>query len=269
MIQFFLFCFGLLIGSFLNVVIYRFHTGLSLVHGRSNCQTCSYRLRWFDLLPVFSFLLLRGKCRKCKVPISSQYILVEFGTAVMFLLFGFVDTNSFSLLSTESLITLLIHICIVSVLVVIFVYDLRHMIIPDEFSLALLVLSVILLLKIFYFSESVLIVISHFLSSLVGAGFLWFLWFVSNGRWMGFGDVKLMVGLGLLNSLPQGLSGFVFAFWIGAVFSLIHLGYSRLRRSSKKITMKTEIPFAPFLILGSILAFLMGSDIFHLSYLFS
>lgn len=268
MIQFFLFCIGLFIGSFLNVVIYRFHTGLSVVHGRSHCQTCSYKLRWFDLLPVFSFLLLRGKCRKCKVPISGQYILVELGTAVIFLLFGFIDTNYFTLIDAESLIILLIHLCIACVLVVIFVYDLRHMIIPDEFSLALLVFSMILLFKIFYFSGSTAIVISHLLSALISAGFLWFLWFVSNGRWMGFGDVKLMVGLGLLNALPQGLSGFVFAFWIGAVFSLIHLGHSRLRRGSKKITMKTEIPFAPFLILGSVLAFLLGSDIFHLSFLF-
>lgn len=265
----FLFCFGLIIGSFLNVVIYRFHTGLSVVAGRSHCQACSYKLRWFDLLPIVSFIFLRGKCRKCKVPISRQYMLVEFGTAVVFLLFGLVDTNAFTSINAESLITLLIHLCIASLLVVIFVYDLRHMIIPDEFSFALLAFSIILLLKIFYFSNDVLIIISHLSSALFGAGFLWFLWFFSNGRWMGFGDVKLMIGLGLINALPQGISGFVFAFWIGAIISLIHLGYSRLRRSLKKITMKTEIPFAPFLIVGSILAFLMGSDIFHLSYLFS
>lgn len=196
-------------------------------------------------------------------------MLVEIGTAIIFLLFGFVDTNAFTLINTESLITLLIHLSIASILVVIFVYDLRHMIIPDEFSFALLAFSIILLVEIFYFSGDATIVISHLSSALFGAGFLWFLWFFSNGRWMGFGDVKLMIGLGMLNALPQGVSGFVFAFWIGAVFSLIHLGYSRLRRSLKKITMKTEIPFAPFLILGSILAFLMGSDIFHLSYLFS
>jgi prepilin signal peptidase PulO-like enzyme (type II secretory pathway) len=196
-------------------------------------------------------------------------VLVELGTAVIFLLFGLVDTNAFALINTESLTTLLIHLCIASILVVIFVYDLRHMIIPDEFSFALSAVSIILLVKIFYFSSDTVIVISHLTSALFVAGFLWLLWFFSDGRWMGFGDVKLMIGLGMLNALPQGVSGLVFAFWIGAVFSLIHLGYSRLRRSLKKITMKTEIPFAPFLIIGSILAFLIGSDIFHLSYLFS
>lgn len=268
MLPLLLFVLGLIVGSFLNVVILRLHTGRSFVTGRSQCATCAKSLPWYELLPVVSFFVLKGRCSGCKSKISFQYALVELTTAFLFLLFGFFDTASFTILSVASLGTLFFHLGIVSVLVVVFVYDLRHMIIPDSLSIGLIVLGLSLLaFEITISGKGMLYAYSHLLSAIFVAGFLWFLWKVSEGRWMGLGDSKFMAGLALLTGLPQGLSGLAFAFWIGAIVSLLTLLAGRLRGGSKKITMKSEIPFAPFLIIGMLIAVFFQSNIFSLAIL--
>jgi len=144
------------------------------------------------------------------------------------------------------------------------------MIIPDKLSLILIVFSLSLLaFEITFYGKDMAYAYSHILSSLILSGFLWILWKISDGKWMGLGDAKLLVGLGLLTTVAEGLSGLAFAFWIGALVSLVHLFSERLRGGAKKITMKSEIPFAPFLIIGIILAMFLKSDIFSLSTLFS
>ncbi len=266
MIPLFLFFLGLIVGSFLNVIILRIRTGRSFVVGRSQCATCARNLPWYELLPVVSFLVLKGRCTGCKSKISSQYVFVELLTAFLFLAFGFFDTASFSILSITTIGTLLFHLLIGSILVVIFVYDMRHMIIPDSLSLILFILALCLLaFEITFVGKGMFYAYSHLLSALLVAGFLWFLWKVSEGKWMGLGDSKLMAGLGLLTTLPQGISGLAFSFWIGASVSLGILFINRLRGSSKKITMKTEIPFAPFLILGMLIAIFFQSNVFSLA----
>jgi leader peptidase (prepilin peptidase)/N-methyltransferase len=266
--QVIVFILGTIIGSFLNVVIFRFNTGATL-GGRSGCFSCGKKLRSWELVPIVSFLSLRGRCSGCKTKISHQYPLVEFFTGFLFLLFFIRLVPQFHI---EELFfffgQLLLSWIIWSVLVVVFVYDLRHKIIPDKFSIAFSVLA--LLQTVLFFSQNL---ISHLVAGTILFLFFFAFWFFSKGKWMGFGDAKLALGIGLYLGLTQGVSAIVFGFWIGAVVALgillkEKIQHTRLRKNSKIITMKSEIPFAPFLILGTLLALLLGSDVLSLHLLF-
>lgn len=274
---------GLVVGSFLNVVIYRFHTGKSL-QGRSRCLSCGHTLSWVCLFPVASYLALRGRCAYCTARISPRYFLVELLTA---LLFGMVAATTSSLFLTLALLTL------VSLLVVILVYDLLHTIIPDEYVIAVTVVAVGIGALSIFDAQGAYVVREILLRLAGGAvGFLFFasLWYVSRGRWIGFGDAKLAFPLGLIVSWPGVVSMVVFSFWIGAVISVCLLGlqylawqgrlylvsrpqsslffrltvmlqtYFRLPRLG--LTMKSEIPFAPFLICGFVLVYFFSLTIF-------
>lgn len=234
------FCFGLIVGSFLNVVIFRYNTGMG-VRGRSRCFSCARTLRWHELLPLFSFALQRGRCRSCSSRISWQYPAVEGLTGLLFVLvfsqFGF---------SISSLPLLLAHLVIASLLVVILVYDFRHKIIPDGLVYTFITLA--LLASVLDFS--LLRFLNHLLAGFLLFGFFYLLWWASSGRWMGFGDAKLGLGVGFLLGLSGGISAIIFAFWIGAVLSLALVGLSRLRGRKGRLSLKSEIPFAPFIILG-------------------
>lgn len=238
-----IFLLGLVIGSFLNVVIYRYNTGKS-VGGRSKCLACGHKLRWFELLPVVSFLIQGGRCRACRSVISWQYPLVEFLTAVAFVL---VWRLGLPLGLTA------IYFAIVACLVVIWAYDWRHQIIPDGFVYAfvLLALSVVIYRAVGPSGFDWPLLGRHLAAGVgLGAAF-WLLWWASGGRWLGFADGKLALGVGFLAGPSGGLSAIVFAFWIGAIIGLLLLGWSRLwRRRHKSYTMKSELPFAPFIIAG-------------------
>ena len=123
-----IFLFGLAVGSFLNSIIYRLQTGESFLIGRSFCPYCRHQLGWQDLIPIFSFLILKGKCRYCQKPISWQYPLVEFTTGILFfLIFTYFPYDRLSFMYN-----LFFYWIITSFLIIIFVYDLRHYIIPDK-----------------------------------------------------------------------------------------------------------------------------------------
>jgi len=268
LLSLFSFAFGAIIGSFLNVVIFRFNTGKT-IGGRSCCASCGRTLSWFELIPLFSFISLGGKCRKCKSSISSQYILVEFFTGLLFLLVALKELSFFSDLSPESVLGVVVGWLVVAILMVVFFYDLKHMIIPDSLSQTLFLVAVgNFVLNLFLFNAGVGYAYAHLTSALIFAGFLGLLWLISGGRWIGLGDAKLATSLGLLLPLSSGLSALAFAFWIGASVALVKIAHTRLSESQKRITMKTEIPFAPFLIAGFILSYFMQSDIFHISNLF-
>ncbi len=261
-ILFFTFIFGTIVGSFLNVVILRYGSGRDL-SGRSGCFSCGAPIHWFDLVPVFSYLALGGHCRSCRSSISIQYPLVELATGCIFVLLVTRVTHPLSLLLSA---------IIWSSLIVIFVYDLRHKIIPDMFSGLFGISAALLTLFNTWQVHDVTLVTSHFIAALCLSGFFYLLWLISKGKWMGFGDVKLAFGIGLYLGLPIGLSAIAFAFWTGAVFAIFllvlsKLGTWRLSSRSKALTMKSEVPFAPFLIIGIALAYAMGSDVFHLSLL--
>ncbi len=248
-----IFVFGLIIGSFLNVVILRLNTGRSVVSGRSKCAVCSTTLRWYELIPVFSFLGLRGKCRSCKSQISFQYPFVELITGVLFVI---LYTRIFLQqgLDLYSWVAFLFSIIVAALLIVVTIYDLRHKIIPDKIVYPFIVLSFVSIVW-----KVATIPSFSFLNALL-AGFLlaapfFFLWFFSKGRLMGFGDVKLALGVGWLVGIAGSISVFLLSFWLGAIIGLLLLGVSR------SYGMKSEIPFAPFMIVALAIVSLWGVTI--------
>jgi len=236
----FLFSLGLIVGSFLNVLGLRFNSGLTL-GGRSFCVVCRKSLHWWELVPVISFVGLRGKCSECQTKISWQYPLVELWTGLIF--------------ASVPLIT----IPVFCIFVVITIYDFRHKIIPDELVYAATLLA---LLIRFFQGGSIL----DWLTGPILFVFFGAIWLLSRGRAMGFGDAKLALAIGLLLGAPVGLSSFVLAFWIGTVAALSFMLFKRFRpllKGEKQLTMKSEVPFAPFLILGAWLALVFHLDLFH------
>jgi len=247
--------FGLIIGSFVNVLIARH--GVKSILGRSACPLCHRTLEWYELFPVFSWLALRGKCRTCHSRISIQYPVVELLTGAGFLAIG---------LAPVPIIAQFLGATIIALLIAIAVYDLYHTVIPDVWSYSFAALAGAFSLSIglgdwWLAAAGPLIALPLFL-----------LWLVSGGRWMGLGDAKLALGIGWLLGLLGGYVALSLAFTLGAfvgVFILIPLPFvlkslSRagpMRQSSTSyeagithsesvpaFTMKSEIPFGPFLI---------------------
>ncbi len=245
-----IFAFGLLIGSFLNVVILRLNTGRSVVVGRSACATCARTLHWYELVPVFSFLGLGGKCHTCKQSISFQYPLVELLTGIYFVLAysRLVIGGGFTALSWLSFVFALV---VGALLLIIAVYDLRHQIIPDMIVYPFILIA---LASVLY--RALTVPTYSFAAALVGGVFValpfFLIWFFSKGRAMGFGDVKLALGIGWLVGLSAGFAVFVLSFWIGGIVGLFLLALSR------KYKMKSEVPFGPFLIIALCIVGLWG-----------
>ncbi|MEA2112538.1 MAG: prepilin peptidase, partial [Patescibacteria group bacterium] len=264
-----IFIFGTIIGSFLNVVILRY--GKISLNGRSICPSCKETLRWFELVPVLSFIFLRGKCQRCHKKISWQYPLVEIVTGTLFLSifnFQFLIFKQFPIFNFQ-LLNLILLWLIFSLLIIIFVYDLYHKIIPD--------------CLVFLFSG--LALLNFLILDFQGFGFyltnnLWagpilafpfaFLWFISGGRWMGLGDAKLALGIGFFLGLVEGSSALILGVWIGAVVGLFLIALSKVMKGrqlffkGKNFTIKSELPFAPFLIIGTLLVFFFGWDVWGL-----
>jgi prepilin signal peptidase PulO-like enzyme (type II secretory pathway) len=266
----FFFFLGTAIGSFLNVVILRYNTGLGIAEGRSQCFSCGKTLEWYELIPVFSFLFLKGRCSRCQSRISWQYPLIECITGLSFLAIFLKYENLFALSPQTFFVTMLYSLIVVSILIVILVYDIHHKIIPDGlvFILALLAFG-----RLFFALDPVLTrgSLLHFLAGPILALPFALLWLVSKGKWMGLGDAKLILPLGWLLGLAGGISGIILAFWIGALASvtLIVIQKSNLSFKGSHLTMKSEIPFAPFLIIGFALVFFFNIQVIDLSALVS
>jgi len=265
LLGFFVFVLGLCIGSFLNCVIYRLEQEKSL-KGRSFCPHCKHALSWQDLFPVFSFLFLLGKCRYCRAKISIQYPLVEIATGLIFLLIfsaqganalgrpasGVGPAEGWNFLYTG----LLFYVA--SALIIIFVYDLKHYLIPDKILFPAIVTTFLYrLFGIWDLGFGNSAGFSNFiLAAIIASGFFFIIWLVSGGKWMGFGDVKLAVLMGFLLGLPNVLVALFLAFFFGAIIGLILMVFN-------KKSLKSEIPFGPFLIVGTFLAMTWGSQIIH------
>lgn len=258
----FIFIFGTIIGSFLNVVICRHGTGRGL-GGRSKCAVTGKTLEWYELVPVLSFAALGGRSRYSKTKISWQYPLVEFGTGLSFLLI-FHHVRDLLLTAPDVLfVTLLFYFAVASFFILIFVYDLRHKLIPDAFLYPLAALAFTGLL----FGAPMLDCLRFpgwwgLLSGPLLALPLFLLWFFTRGRGMGFGDVLLMIPIGWLLGYQKGFAALLLAFWVGAVVGLVLMLVSGKR-------LKSEIAFGPFLIVGFALAFLYNIDMQAIGQFFS
>jgi len=237
MFETFIFILGLIIGSFLNCVIYRIEKNKSL-KGRSFCPHCKKKIAWHDLIPVLSFFILKGKCRNCGKSISWQYPLVEFSTAILFVI---IIGLRMSFLSQFFLLI------ISSLLIIIFVYDLKHMIIPDR-----IIFSAIGISFIYQLINLKLDVLENLLMAIIAALPFLFIVIISQGKWMGGGDVKLAFLIGLLLGFPDFIVALFFAFLLGAVIGIILI-------IKQKKTLKSEVPFGPFLVAGIFVA-LFWSD---------
>ena len=256
------FILGLIIGSFLNVVILRLNTQRSF-GGRSGCMSCQNKLQWFELIPVLSFLGLMGRCRNCKSQISFQYPLVELSTGIIFALLFFKFQDVFFTSTSAFSVTYAYYALMFSLLIVIATYDLKHKIIPDILALTFGTLA---FFGLFLFSGNNFIglhvpSVLEFMSGVFIALPFAFFWLISSGRWMGLGDAKLAIGIGWLLGISLALSGLVVAFWSGAIIGLALVVLSR-NNKMKKMGMKSEIPFAPFLVFGAFLAFILGFNFF-------
>lgn len=220
-------------------------------------MSCEHQLSWYELVPLFSFLFLLGRCKNCKIKISAQYPIVEF---IVGLIFGLLFVKFQDLFFLNTLVfsfTYAYYALMFSLLVVIATYDIKHKIIPDILSV---VFGILAFVGLFLFSNysfsihmpSLLEFSSGFIISVPFA----LLWLVSKGNWMGLGDAKLAVGLGWLFGVLGMLSGVVLAFWIGAFISILLVVFSR------KYGMKSEIPFAPYLVFGVFLVFFLNISLF-------
>lgn len=258
------FLFGCIIGSFLNVVIRRMHTGASL-NGRSHCLSCGRTLTALHLIPIVSYLVLRARCAFCSARISPGYLMVELATGISFALVALLVSDP---------IARVLYLGLMASLMVIVAYDLRHTIIPDEWVMVASAFVVLLAGYEWLEDGDIYGLLLRLIGASVGALFFAGLWYLSEGRWVGLGDAKLAIPLGLLVSWPAVLSGLVLSFWLGAAISVLLLmtqrifkrGQGRLRFIPRSLTMKSEIPFAPFLILGFLLTHFFAFDAFVIPY---
>ncbi len=250
MVVFFVFLLGLCVGSLLNVVILRLRSRKSIISGRSKCPYCKTVLKWYELIPLVSFLIQKGKCRSCSKRISWQYPLVELSTGLLFV-FVFNAQNSqelfFENFSFYHLLGLAYYFLLVSFLIIIFVYDLKHCLIPDK----IIYPAIIAALAANYGFSSVNY---GLVSALAASGFFLFLVLASGGKWMGLGDVKLAFLMGLVLGWPHIAAALFLSFASGALFGigLIILGRKKL---------KSEMPFGPFLVSSLLLFLFFGSCI--------
>ncbi len=248
---------GLIVGSFLNVLILRW--GERPLTGRSACPSCERVLAWYELVPVVSWVALLGRCRTCNARISAQYPLVEAGTGMVFALVGGAPLPLFAIL---------LALPIASLLIAIAVYDLRHTLIPDAWVYLLATLSLFsLLLPPFSILHSPYLILAGPEVALP----LFALWFFSKGAWMGFGDVKLALAMGLLLGISDGLTALFFAFVIGGIVGAALLFFSsplsrairerftpsaRSQGAALAYTMKSEVPFGPFLVVATLIVWI-------------
>lgn len=238
------FIFGGIIGSFLNVLILRLPQEQS-IGGHSHCMHCNHQLHVFDLVPIFSYLFLVGKCRYCKTKISPRYIVIETITAILF------AANYYFLLpgSNSGFISLFRLDFIAACLVVIFIVDFEHSLILDK---VIYPATVILLLLSFNFGSG--FVLNGLLSGFGVFLFFGALHYFSGGRWMGMGDVKFSFFLGLATPFPVIIITLFLSFMIGS-FAGVFLLIAKIKK------MSSAIPFGTFLALSCIIAIYFGEQL--------
>lgn len=236
------FLFGTAIGSFINAASFRIGHGKNWISGRSACQKCQHQLKWWELIPVISFFLLKAKCSSCKESIASRYLLVELVMGALFLVAG----QSFLL--AFDYWTLLFELVLSSSLVFLFLHDLEFFILPDLVTIpSLIVLFGLQLLRGYSVQELLLAI-------LIGAGFFAFQFIISKGKWIGGGDIRMGALMGSALSWPGILIGLFLSYIYGSVIAIYLL-------ATKKKSMGAKLPFGTFLALGTLTTLWYGDAI--------
>lgn len=250
MIPFILFVFGVCLGSFVNAYVWRTHVQLqlqkgkkpgkqySILHGRSMCPDCKHGLGVKDLVPVLSWLSLKGECRYCKKPISWQYPAVELLTGVLFVISYFAWPNAFS---TGEWLYFGLWLAMVVQLVALAVYDLRWMLLPNRMVIVAAGIATVMLATRAVTDTSLEPLLSALWGVVIGGGLFYVLFQLSDGKWIGGGDVKLGAVLGLTVGGPMNAILLLFiASFAGTIVMLPLLLSGKTKRTSK-------MPFGPFL----------------------
>lgn len=300
MLYAFLFIFGLAFGSFLNVVSLRYKPDqkpgnkagllrgglfdLKIIGGRSRCPVCKKQLAWHELVPIFSFLFQKGKCRHCEHLLSLQYPIVEFLTGIIFVavpvkifdfsnqIFGIIRSGVQFPISNFQLLAAAVWIVIFLLFILLAIIDFYHYIIPDEINILLVVCGIALIFlstSTIHHSPSLIgyysmmfgsfgnIWVNHIIAAVINLIFFGLIIMLSRGRGMGMGDLKLAGALGLILGWPDAVFAVCLAFIVGALASIILMAW-------KKKKIKDTVPFGPFLVIGSALVFFFGFQIVNL-----
>ena len=250
--SFLIFSLGACLGSFANVCIYRLPKNKQIVSGRSFCPKCKKKIKWYDNLPLISFIILNRKCRNCNKVIPARYFIVELITGIAFLLIY---------LNFKNLNTIVFLSILVLILIIIFFIDLENFIIPDTLNFSIMGLA---LFKNFLpnFNTSLIHEINQsIIGGMVGYISIWLIIYLykifKKIDGMGLGDAKLMAGIGFL----FGWQSIPFVLFISSILGLIFVVPSLIR---KQKNMRTEIPFGPFIILACLIYFAYGSQLYDL-----
>lgn len=251
---------GLIFGSFVNALVWRLHESErkksdapSIWHGRSICTHCKHQLGVWDLIPVLSWLFLGGKCRYCKKPISSQYPLVELLVMALFLV-SYVFWP-FQLTSLANYFLLFTFYFLLTLGVALTVYDLKWMILPTRLVYVFNGLSGLFLVILSLLSlRSQETFISGIIGAAIFSGFFYLLYHISNGTWIGGGDVRLAVGLGLILGWQKSILSLTVAAYLGTAVILILLVVGKYHK-------KMKLPFGPFLLTATYLTILWGQSV--------
>ncbi len=265
-----LFLLGLVVGSFVNVVISRLGTGDSPLRGRSRCDHCGKILKWFELLPLVSFLVQKGRCRSCRKLISARHFWVELITAFLFAAIGLGVHNSLILFPyleggvlsyggryLEAAISFVYFAFFAAEAVAISCFDMEKRIIPWKMVAPLLGFGFLANLAGAVLTGNYSLFGATLAAAFLSFFFFWAIWFLSRGRAMGRGDADAALAISFYLKPLSALAGFVMAFWIGAIAGLAMLALGRFG-------WKSQIPFAPFLFAGAITALFLPPDLFYL-----
>lgn len=231
-----IFLFGIVIGSFLNVCIYRIPEKEDIVKLRSHCMSCGHELEWYDLVPLLSYLVLRGRCRKCKTKLSAQYPLIEAANGILYVVITLVNGAN---------VDSLLYCLLTSALLTLSVIDFRTYEIPLGINLFILALGLIRIVTDY----------SDWLNYLIGlfsvSAFLAIIYYASKGRGIGGGDVKLMAACGLV----LGWKLIILAFFTGCILgAVIHVARMKISGESHVLAM------GPYLSMGIFIAMLWGNQ---------
>lgn len=235
---------GLIVGSFLNVVILRGERGEQM-RGRSHCDVCGKVLRPHELIPIVSFVVQKARCRSCGTVLSWQYPLVEAAGAVLFIFITWRLLDSGA--AGYHLLLGLAAFPAGAALIVLVTSDLRFQILPDGAVIILFLFGLLASIARGTFAADAV-------AAVLAALFFAALWFFSSGTWMGLGDAKLVPATFLIVGFPNSIFAFFFSFWLGGIWGalLLLLGHKRL---------SSRLPFGPFILAGALLAYLFSKEL--------
>lgn len=254
LILIFIFILGLCFGSFVNMLIYRVAVKYRLEKekfeikdkNRSFCDYCGKQLNWYENIPVVSWLVLKGKTKCCHKKLPISYPVVELLTGILFLIY-----EMRFMIYESNILFWILGLIVVVLLIFSAVFDWKYMILPDFATVILIIMAFLGVI----FDESN--IIPYLLSALIASGFLLVLNLITKGKGMGMGDVKFALFMGLFLGYPKIIVAFYVAFVVGAIYGLGLIFF-------KKASKKSQVPFGPFLILGTLTAWWWGQWVINL-----